>query len=174
MREREEEPLTPGELELGEALARLKPAETSLDPARIRWEAQRRRAYRQVWWWRGIAAALAFALALSILFRPRSQTIEKLVYVTPGQSDSHDVRPAIADSFPNEPVTLPATAVLEGGDYLAVRGRVLAFGVRVLPPPPPAPAQVAAQQATEAAPAPRETGRTLLDWFNPLPRESRS
>lgn len=174
MREREEEPLTPGELELGEALARLKPAETSLDPARIRWEAQRRRASRQVWWWRGIAAALALALALSLLFRPQPRSIEKLVYITPARNHSHDVSPAAIDAYSSEPSPLPAPAVLEGGDYLAIRGRVLAFGVRVLPLPPPAPAPVNAQQTSEAAPAPAEAGRTLLDWFNPLPRENRS
>ena len=172
MREREEESLTPAELELGEALSRLRPATTSLDPARIRWEAQRRRASRQVWWWRGIAAALAFALALSLLFRPQSKSVERLVYVTPSPRDLHDARPVVGEVPAGEPVALPASAVMEGGDYLAVRGRVLAFGVRVLQPPPPAPEQVAAQQTP--APATKETGRTLLDWFNPLPRENRS
>ena len=174
MREREEEPLTPAESELSETLSRLKPAATSLDPARIRWEAQRRRAARQVWWWRGIAAALALALVLSLLFRPQPRTLEKVVYVTPVRNDSRDRALTVAEVAPREPAVLPAAAVLEGGDYLAVRGRVLAFGVRVLPPPPPAPTNAAAPQATEAAPAPTETGRTLLDWFNPLPRENRS
>jgi hypothetical protein len=174
MREREEEPLTPGELELGEALARLRPAATAIDPIRIRWEAQRRRAARQIWWWRGIAAALALALSLSLLFRPQPKTIQRLVYLSPSPAEAHSVVPTIDHRAAQEPLALPATAVLEGGDYLAVRDRVLAFGVRVLPPPPPAPSQVLAQQPTEAAPARDETGRTLLDWFNPLPHEGRS
>ncbi|HEY2586066.1 MAG TPA: hypothetical protein VGI81_09925, partial [Tepidisphaeraceae bacterium] len=100
--------------------------------------------------------------------------VEKRVYVTPAHDNARDVRSAVVEASQNVPVTPPAAAVLDGGDYLAVRGRVLAFGVRVLPPPPPAPAQAAVQRATEATPARGETERTLLDWFNPLPRENRS
>ena len=175
MREPEEEPLTRAELELGEALARLKPAATSLNPSGIRLEAQRRRVRRDVWLWRGIAAALALALTLSILFRPRPRTIERLVYVhQPAQTDPFAVT-AMAPGIGPEPVTIPAAAVREDGDYLAVRSRVVAFGVRVLPPPAPAPSPDSTRETAPSVPAPAPARtRTLLDWLDPLPREGRS
>ena len=173
MREPEEEPLTRSELELGEALARLKPAATSLDPNRIRLEAQRRRDRRDVWLWRGIAAALALALMLSILFHPRPRTIERLVYVSQPARTDRLVATTMAPGIGPEPMTIPAAAVREDGDYLAVRSRVVAFGVRVLPPPAPAPSPDSTRETTTNVPAPAPA-RTLLDWLDPLPREGRS
>jgi hypothetical protein len=174
MREPEEDPLTSAERELGQALSRLNPAATALDPAHILWEAQRRRAGRQVRWWRGIAAALALALVLSLLLRPQPRAVEKVVYVSPSPGDSRLGTARVDRVAAQEAGPLPATAVLEGGDYLAVRGRVLAFGVRALPPPPASPPRLLDQRPTDAAPARREDGRSLLDWFNPLSHEGRS
>lgn len=174
MREHEEEPLTGSERELGETLARLRAARTTLDPAHILREAHRRRAGRQLLWWRGIAAALALALVLSLVLPQQPRTVEKIVYVSSSPTDSGAVPTRVDRVVAQEAGPLPADAVLEGGDYLAVRGRVLAFGVRALPPPPASPSRLIEQRPTDTPPARREGGRSLLEWLNPLSNEGRS
>ncbi|HWE05900.1 MAG TPA: hypothetical protein VG274_04280 [Rhizomicrobium sp.] len=131
----EEDALNTEERETLAAVARFKPATIRLNPFRIRSEAQRRRAKRQVWLWRGIAAALAAGLIVSWIWRPGSAIREHVVYV-------RLPAPAIA---PETALPRSATTEIEprmtpplGDDYLAVRDRVLAFGIDALRPHGPA------------------------------------
>ncbi|HWE07278.1 MAG TPA: hypothetical protein VG274_11255 [Rhizomicrobium sp.] len=131
----EEDALNAAERETVAAIARFKPATIRIDLFRIRSEAQRRRAKRQVWLWRGIAAALAAGLALSWIWRPGSAVREHVIYV---RSPAPAITPeASSPTFAATRIE-PRVPALASDDYLAVRDRVLAFGIDALRPHPPA------------------------------------
>jgi hypothetical protein len=127
----EEDALNTEERETVEAIARFKPAAVRIDPFRIRLEAQRRRAKRQVWLWRGVAAALATGLILSWIWRPGSAVREHVVYVrSPAPAITRDTA---SPTFVTTRLE-PRAPVPVGDDYLAVRDRVLALGIDALSP----------------------------------------
>jgi hypothetical protein len=128
----EQDPITPEEAELHEVLCRLKPKSPPFDLSRIALVAQQRQ-WRQIWRWRGIAAFLAAGIVVSSLLRggPR------VVYVQRPEPAAN-VQVAIAQASPLP--ELPPL-ILEGDNYLALRSRVMVFGLRALRSPsgPPAP-----------------------------------
>ena len=139
---------SPSEREAELALSALRPARPGFDVGQLTFEAARRASGKEVWAWRGIAAALAAGLVLSMLLRPSPRVVEKPVYV---QVPSHE-SPQPTHS-PVATATLPEPEfVLRGGnDYLALRDRVLALGIRSLPQPqPPAGSVVPALSAPKA------------------------
>ncbi len=131
---REEERLSEGEREAEQALSALRAARPGFDVGRLAFEAARRANRRQVWAWRGIAAALAAGLVLSMVFRQSPRVVEKSVYVqVPSRESPRPTHSPVATATLPEP-----EFVLRGGnDYLAVRDRVLALGIRSLPQPQP-------------------------------------
>src|SRR5690349_5624762 len=126
---REEERLSDGERETEEALSALRPTRPPFEVSRLIFEATRRADRRQLWAWRGIAAALAGGLVLALLLRPAPRLIEKPVYVqVPTHASPQPSPPPVATATLLEP-----NVVLRGGnDYIAVRDRVLALGIRSL------------------------------------------
>ena len=132
---REEDELTESQRDTRDALSRMKLPTISLDVSRLRSEAQRRRAIRQVWRWRGIAAALAAGIVLTLVLQPRTTVVERVVYVR--QTQSPVTAPPQTYSAPDPQETTPLSA----DGYFALRSRVLAFGIDVLRPPPRAAGQ---------------------------------
>jgi hypothetical protein len=128
---REEDALNPVERETLAALARFGPAGARLDISLIRSEAGRRQGARQLWRWRGIAAALAAGLILSWIWRSRPPIVERVIYVRDVQP-VHIPSPQPAASVPHVDPTAESTR--PGDDYFALRSRVLAYGVGVLRP----------------------------------------
>lgn len=146
---REEDALNPVERETLDALARFKPAGARLDVSLIRSEARQRQGARQLWRWRGIAAALAAGLILSWIWRPRPPIVERVIYV-------RDVQPVSVPS-PQPVASVPqidpaAESTRPGDDYFALRSRVLAYGVGVLRPPTGSGRNGSAQPVLTAAP----------------------
>lgn len=126
----EEDTLTASERETRDALSRVKLPRVALEVSQIRWEAQRRRAIHQVWRWRGIAAALAAGIVLTLIVRPKATVIERVVYVA-------QTEPSVSPSPQPPLVAKPqeASPPFPGDDYFALRRRVLALGIGVLRPP---------------------------------------
>lgn len=148
---REEDALTEAERESAQSLARFKPAAARLDVSHIGFEAQRRRANRQVWRWRGIAAALAVGLILSWIWRPQATVRERVVYVRVSV-------PASAPDARSVPLATsgvePPAGLRVGDEYLAVRDRILAFGVEALRPHEPSVRHVRPLLIPDASPLP--------------------
>jgi hypothetical protein len=129
---REEERLNEMEREAEAALSALRPARPAFDVQRVAIEAARRSALRQVWLWRGIAAALGTGLVLALVLRPSPRTVEKYVYIPPPEAVPQQVaqRPVRSEVAP----TIPFELLTRGGtDYLSIRDDVLVLGVRGLP-----------------------------------------
>lgn len=157
----DERPLNAEERELAEAMAGLRPTRPGLTRDGILLETYRRAGRRQAWLWRGVAAALAAGLVLSIVLRPPPKTVEKVVYVpTVPASDAAPVASATSPPRTYEPA--PPTSE----HYLALRHDVLAWGMSGLPrtttPRPTAPTPAAAPMV-----APGEPG-TLYDLLKPF------
>jgi len=159
---REEERLNDGEREAEEALTALRPIRPAFEVSRLMFEAARRANQRQVWAWRGIAAALAGGLVLSLVFRSPARVVEKPVYVqsTPRESPLPSP-PRVATAS----LLDPDVALRGGNDYLAVRDRVLALGIRSLPRAQPAawPVAPAISAPIEQQPPPTDSIHRLFD-----------
>ena len=115
-------------------LSQLRPVRPRFDAGGIAARASHRRSRHELWAWRGVAAALAAALMLSLLLRPVPRMVTHEVYVTP--------LPAVAEPSGMEypaPRSQAFSDLRPGDDYLAVRNRVLALGVQALRPPAVAP-----------------------------------
>lgn len=159
---REEERLSETEREAQEALSALRPARPAFDASRLIFEATRRADRRQVWAWRGIAAALAAGLVLSMVLRPSPRVVEKSVYVQllPHESPQPTHSPVATATLPE-----PEFFLGGGNDYLAMRDRVLALGIRSLPQPQPAawPVAPAMSAPIEPQPPPTDAIHRLFD-----------
>lgn len=128
---REEERLSETEREAEAALFALRPARPAIDLQRIAIEAARRSALRQVWAWRGIAAALGAGLVLVLVLRPGPRAFEKYVDVRPPEAAPHQ----IAQRSSSEVARTPAFELLRGtaSGYPAIRDHVLVLGAQGLP-----------------------------------------
>ena len=73
--------LTPAERELEDALRGLSPAASKIDRDRVLFDAGAAAASERSWRLGFAAAALAIGLALSLLWRPQPQVVERVVYV---------------------------------------------------------------------------------------------
>ena len=149
-------------------LSQLQPARLPFDVRVIAIEATRRQVRRQLWAWRGVAAALAAGLLLSLMLRPSPQTVTRKVYVT--APPAVVAQPAM--DWP-APRPQPFPDLRPGDDYLAVRNRVLALGVQVLRPPPPGAAPAAPLSAFDLSPH-GGRGQPLFDSLNAFRHGDRS
>ena len=116
-----------------ELLGSLRPSRPGLTRDAVLMEAYRRSAHGQAWLWRGIAAALAAGLVLSVTIRPQPKTVQTVVYVP------------VAPAAVPQPVESAAPPHLDelpppSQQYLALRHDVLAWGVAALPRTVTAPA----------------------------------
>lgn len=164
-----EQRLTDEDQAMAEALAQLRPKPTHLDAWLIASQAIDRSSRRGLIIWRGIAAALALGLVMSLLLRPQPRTVKQLVYIDRPQPVVH--APEAAPPPPREPIP----DLEPGDDYLSVRSRVLALGVEVLRPPVPVAARFPPMRALDMPSDSRPVhSESLLDSFNPFRRGERS
>jgi len=170
--------LTEQDRDLELTLGRLRPARGQLHTPKVLLEAVRRAKQREVWLWRGVAAALGAGLVLALLLRPTPPTREKVVLIptppmpTP-QPKLHEPPAAVEP----RPITEPDSdlAATMGDDYLTLRNRVLALGLRGLPPPPEwAPPPHSEQAGSSAAIVPSPEPDSLLNRFRPFAHGVRS
>jgi hypothetical protein len=149
---RDERRLNAEERELAETMARLRPIRPGLSRDAILLETYRRAARRQAWLWRGVAAALAAGLALSVVLRPPPRTVEKVVYVQPKPTSQEPPAESMPLSTRIDEPPPPASQ-----PYLALRYDVLAWGMTALPrgsparavaPPAALPSMLAPEQST--------------------------
>jgi hypothetical protein len=168
---RQEERLSDMEREAEEALSALRPTRPAFDGSRLMFEAARRASRKQVWAWRGIAAALAGGLVLALLLRPSPQLIEKPVYVDRSATDAaRPTQPPLAAA----PWQQPEMAVRTGNDYVAMRDRVLAYGVGSLPRPQAPPGAVMPTLSDAPADRPAPPPNALLQLLDTLQFGGRS
>ena len=131
----DEKPVNPEDREFEQALASIRPVRPALTRDQVLMETYRRAARRQAWLWRGIAAALAAGLALSLLVRPAPRRIERVVYQPPPATV---IQPLAAGDGGMAAADMPRVS----GGYLTLRQDVLAYGLAALtrsaPAAPPA------------------------------------
>jgi len=140
--------LTDDEREAEALLGRLRAAPPpNLTASRVLIEAERRRGRRQLWAWRGVAAALGAGLVLELTLRhsPRAEPA-----AVPANITVSEVRTTLPHVKPRH--FSADLALLTGDDYIATRNRSVAFGVRPLLAPPSSEPQAAAPHV-----APRES-----------------
>lgn len=132
----DERSLNAEDREAAELLGSLRPSRPGLSRDAVLLETYRRAARRQAWLWRGVAAALAAGLVLSVALRPQPKTVQTVVYVPIAPAA---VAPQIASAAPPHLDELPPASQ----QYLALRHDVLAWGMAALPRTAAAPATAA-------------------------------
>ena len=125
-----EQRLNPEDAQVERALSALRPLTPAFAVDSIATFAELRSGRRELRLWRGVAAALAAGLVISLVLRPSPRTVEKFVYLRPtGPAGSY---PAVAPGPVPDPKRAEPMLVLSGDDYLSVRSRVLVFGLQTL------------------------------------------
>ena len=130
----DERSLTPEDRETAEAMGLLRPARPQLTRDAVLLETYRLAGRRQTRLWRGIAAALAAGLVLSLQFRPPPKTTERVVYLR-NPTTVAEPEPLVTVESPRpsfQSTDSPPTG------YLALRHDVLAWGPAALPHAPAA------------------------------------
>ena len=155
----DERSLTPEDREMAETLSSLRPTPPRLTRDAVLLETYRRAGRRQTWLWRGIAAALAAGLVLSLVFRPQSRTTEKVVYVPRPMTVAESESPATVESTRSS----FQSAESAPGGYLALRHDVLAWGPAALPHVPAATSGKIPQP--ERLVSPTQSSSTIFDFL---------
>lgn len=130
--------LSPAERELAAALARLQPtppatiATDVVSLALARHQAASRAARRQAWLWRGISAALAAGLAISVMPRFAAYVPGPIAERPPGANtlkvQTRRIEPA--SQLVDPPIQDPS--IDQSTNYFAVRDRVIVRGISAL------------------------------------------
>lgn len=180
----DEEELNPDEVEIATLLSRLVPLRPEVNAQEILLEGCTRKGRQEVWLWRGIAAALAAGLALALLLRPPPRSIQKVVYLPPeggaqpAAAVSHSVAPRDQPQ-PSPQIVLPSSGAMtgdapaprmSGNNYIAVRNRILTFGLRGLPAPR-AWAPPRYPLGMPAASSGARESQSVFDQFSPFSQE---
>jgi len=162
--------LTPEESDFEAALGALMPLRPDLEVRKIWMEAQRRKWRAQVLVWRGVAAVLAAGLIVSLLLRGHDNPASvRPISIEPGRQVNQPVAPQVTPA----PARQSLPVVLSGDDYLALRSRVVAFGIDALPQATPATGTFAPIRPLEL-PADSSQPHTTINIFGPLWRGGRS
>jgi len=115
--------------QIEQSLVAFRPSASRFTAASIRTRAALKDQQRQVWWWRGISAALAASLAVVLWPHSHHPTTtlpsERVVYVAVPNPPSSSAQMTLA-SYPGG---REITRFSDGNEYLAVRQRVIGRGM---------------------------------------------